>query len=85
VLRRCLSGFATDAEHVMVDFEGTGRVPWLDGDPRVCRRADRPTFQEGMRCRKGSAENPHRRHGKGDRSRVQIFAAERFVAEQHAS
>lgn len=36
VMRRCLSGSATDAEHVVVDVHGMGRVPWLDGDPRAC-------------------------------------------------
>ena len=56
VLRRCLSGSATDAEHVMVVVDGTGRIPWLDGDPRVRHRADRPTFEEGMHCSKASAE-----------------------------
>jgi hypothetical protein len=48
VLRRCLSGFATGAEHVLVVVDGTGRVPWLDGDPRVRLRVDRPTFEEGI-------------------------------------
>ena len=33
----------------MVVVDGTGRVPWLDGDPRVRRRVDRPTFEEGTR------------------------------------
>ena len=48
VLRRCLGGFATDVEHVLVVVDGTGRIPWLDGDPRVRRRVDRPTFEEGI-------------------------------------
>jgi hypothetical protein len=85
VLRRCLSGFATDAEHVMVDVDGTGRIPWLDGDPRVRHRADRPKFRAGHALQEGQRRNQNDRHGTGDRSRVQTFAAEQFLAEQHAS
>lgn len=33
----------------------------------------------------GQCRNQRDRHGTGDRSRVQIFAAEQFLAEQHAS
>jgi GAF domain len=84
VLRRCLGGFAMDAEHVMVVVDGTGRILWIEGHPRVRHRADRITFEEGMLWTEASAGTNAIGTALAIDHAVQIFSAEHFLSEQHA-
>jgi hypothetical protein len=84
VLRRCLGGFAMDAEHVMVVVDGTGRILWIEGHPRVRHRADRIAFEEGMLWTEGSAGTNAIGTALAIDHAVQIFSAEHFLSEQHA-
>jgi len=84
VLRRCLGGFAMDAEHVMVVVDATGRILWIEGDPRVRHRADRITFEEGMLWTEASAGTNAIGTALAIDHAVQIFSAEHFLSEQHA-
>jgi hypothetical protein len=84
VLRRCLGGFAKDAEHVMVVVDATGRILWMEGDPRVRHRADRITFEEGMLWTEASAGTNAIGTALAIDHAVQIFSAEHFLSEQHA-
>ena len=84
VLRHCLGGFAMDAEHVMVVVDGTGRILWLEGDPRVRQRADRIAFEEGMLWTEVSAGTNAIGTALAIDHAVQIFSAEHFLSEQHA-
>jgi hypothetical protein len=84
VLRRCLGGFAMDAEHVMVVVDATGRILWIEGHPRVRMRADRITFEEGMLWTEASAGTNAIGTALAIDHAVQIFSAEHFLSEQHA-
>ena len=84
VLRRCLGGFAMDAEHVMVVVDATGRILWIEGHPRVRHRADRITFVEGMLWTEASAGTNAIGTALAIDHAVQIFSAEHFLSEQHA-
>lgn len=83
VLRRCLGGFAMDAEHVMVVVDATGRILWIEGHPRVRHRADRITFEEGMLWTEASAGTNAIGTALAIDHAVQIFSAEHFLSEQH--
>jgi hypothetical protein len=83
VLRRCLGGFAMDAEHVMVVVDATGRILWIEGHPRVRHRADRITFAEGMLWTESSAGTNAIGTALAIDHAVQIFSAEHFLSEQH--
>ena len=85
VLRPCLSGFATDAEHVMVCRRRNGSRSRGSTLIRACAVACTAQVRGGHLVDGGHRRNQHDRHGTGDRSRVQIFAAEQFLAEQLAS
>jgi hypothetical protein len=84
VLRRCLGSFAMESEHVMVVVDGTGRILWMEGDPRVRRRADRIAFEEGMLWTEVSAGTNAIGTALAIDHAVQIFSAEHFLSEQHA-
>jgi hypothetical protein len=67
----------------MVVVDGTGRIPWLDGDPRVRRRVDRPTFNEGTPSGPRPAPKPTRsaRHGRSiTRPNLRVRAVPRRAA-----
>jgi hypothetical protein len=83
-LRRCLCGFAQDAEHVMVVVDAAGRILWLEGDRRVRLRADRITFTEGMLWTEDSAGTNAIGTALAIDHAVQVFSAEHFLPEQHA-
>jgi GAF domain len=83
VLRHCLGGFAMDAEHVMVVVDGSGRILWMEGDPRVRRRADRIAFEEGMLWTEASAGTNAIGTALAIDHAVQVFSAEHFLPEQH--
>jgi GAF domain len=83
-LRRCLCGFAQDAEHVMVVVDAAGRVLWLEGDRRVRLRADRIEFAEGMLWTEDSAGTNAIGTALAIDHAVQVFSAEHYLPEQHA-
>jgi hypothetical protein len=83
-LRRCLCGFAQDAEHVMVVVDAAGRILWIEGDRRVRLRAHRITFAEGMLWTEDSAGTNAIGTALAIDHAVQVFSAEHFLPEQHA-
>ena len=83
VLRHCLGGLAREAEHVMVVVDGSGRILWMEGDPRVRRRADRIAFEEGMLWTEASAGTNAIGTALAIDHAVQVFSAEQFLPEQH--
>ena len=83
VLRRCLGGFAQDAEHVMVVVDADCRILWMEGDARVRRRADRIAFEEGMFWTEESVGTNAIGTALAIDHAVQVFSAEHFSAKQH--
>jgi transcriptional regulator of acetoin/glycerol metabolism len=80
-LRRCLGGFALDAEHLMVITDAAGRILWIEGHPRVKSSAEGIACTEGMLYSAGM--NAIGTAPAIERA-VQIFSAEHFLSEQHA-
>jgi hypothetical protein len=82
-LRGCLSPFASESEHVMVVTDGDCRILWMEGDPKVRRRADRIAFQEGMDWTERSVGTNAIGTALAIDHAVQVFSAEHFSAKQH--
>ena len=83
VLRKCLGGFAQDAEHVMVVVDASCRIVWMEGDPRTRRNADRIAFEEGMDWTEASVGTNAIGTALAIDHAVQVFSAEHFSAKQH--
>ena len=82
-LRACLSPLASESAHVMVVTDADCRILWMEGDPKVRRRAEGIVFQEGMDWTERSVGTNAIGTALAIDHAVQVFSAEHFSAKQH--
>ncbi|EQD84710.1 GAF domain-containing protein [Saccharopolyspora spinosporotrichia] len=84
LLRRTLLEAADGSTHIMIVTDADGNILWRQGDPRVCRDADRVRLAEGTRWAESAIGTNAMGTTLATGAPVQIHSAEHLVRTYHS-
>lgn len=83
MLRQTLVSIANDAEHIMIITDADGHILWREGEPGVCRDADKVLLTEGVRWSEDAIGTNAMGTVLATGKPVQIYSAEHLVRTYH--
>lgn len=83
VLRHTLVSIADAAEHIMIITDAEGHILWREGEPGVCRTADKVLLTEGVRWSEDVIGTNAMGTVLATGEAVQVYSAEHLVRTYH--